>query len=450
VVAQDGPLAHREAARVGLAVLSALRAAHAAGVLHRDVKPHNVLVGADGRIVLTDFGVATLGAAFGTGRAATKEPLIGSPYYVAPELVRDGVGDVRSDLWSLGATLYAAVEGRPPFARPTVAESLAALLRDAPDAARRPGLLHPVIAGLLTSDPARRLTAVEAQAALHAVTRRAVGVVAVPAPRRPTDDAVRFRPAAVPLTAAALPDVPAVVPKPAVFLRRGAARRTPIALAAAALVAVALAFAVVWGPVGGDGPGASPPDAAATPVATTVCGGASPRLMAEPLAAAPYALPDGWRWHVDSAGFQLPVPRGWTRAADAATVCFSDGEGLRAFVVQAGPLTAGRPLRHWEAAERRAVAEQALPGYRKVSMGVLLVSGGGADWEYTWQPAGQPRLHAHRVLLSVGSAAAYQLSWTTRDQEWALNRDHERTFREGFRDSSTTMSPWAVPSPKTP
>jgi hypothetical protein len=445
VVAQDGPLAHREAARVGLAVLSALRTAHAAGVLHRDVKPHNVLVGTDGRVVLTDFGLATLGVPPGAG-GTTTGPLIGSPSYVAPELIRDGVGDVRTDLWSLGATLYAAVEGRPPFARPTVAESLAAVMREAPDAPRRPGPLHDVIAGLLTTDPARRFTAAEAQTALHAVARRAVGVVAVPAPRRPADGAVRFRPAAVP----PMEPAPEAMPEPMGPGRRRGAGRTRVALAGAALAAVAVAGVVVWGPGGGDGPGASPPGAVAAPVATAPCAGATPEALPEASVAAPYALPEGWRWHVDIAGFQLPVPRGWTRAAGAGAVCFRDAEGGRAFVVEPGPPTAGQPLRHWQTAERRALAEGTLPGYRKVSMGVLLVPGGGADWEYTWQPPAQPRLHAHRVLLPAGAAKAYQLSWTTPDPDWALNLDQERTFRDGFRDSVAARSTWAVPPPRTP
>jgi len=106
VIAEDGPFEPVRAARIGLDVLDALTAAHRAGVLHRDVKPHNVLISPDGRVVLTDFGLATFvddGAVTGPGL------VVGSPQYVSPERARDGASTVESDLWSLGATLYAAV-----------------------------------------------------------------------------------------------------------------------------------------------------------------------------------------------------------------------------------------------------------------------------------------------------------------------------------------------------
>jgi hypothetical protein len=86
----------------------------------------------------------------------------------------------------------------------------------------------------------------------------------------------------------------------------------------------------------------------------------------------------------------------------------------------AAPLTR-LPLEHWQSAERAAATGGTLPGYRRISMGVLLLSRGGADWEYTWAPPGEPRQHVRRVLLSVTEERAYQLWWTARDQDWALN-----------------------------
>ena len=123
VLQEEGPYDPAGAARIGLAVLDALDAAHRAGVLHRDVKPHNVLIGTDGRVVLTDFGLATF---VDDGTVTAPGLIVGSPQYVSPERARDGASTVESDLWSLGATVYAAVEGRSPYARDSAMATLAA------------------------------------------------------------------------------------------------------------------------------------------------------------------------------------------------------------------------------------------------------------------------------------------------------------------------------------
>src|SRR5262249_12955668 len=142
VINEDGPLDPGRVARIGLSVLAALAAAHRAGVLHRDVKPNNVLISDTGRVVLTDFGLAT----FDGGENAVTRPglVLGSPQYIAPERARTGDSTPESDLWSLGATLYAAVEGRPPFARTTTMATLTALATERPDPMRRAGPLTPV------------------------------------------------------------------------------------------------------------------------------------------------------------------------------------------------------------------------------------------------------------------------------------------------------------------
>lgn len=156
VIEATGPLPPRRVAEVGLAVLGALEAAHIEGILHRDVKPANVLLGHDGRIVLTDFGVATLEgdpALTGTGF------LVGSPPYMAPERPLGRPLGPGSDLWSLGATMYAAVEGRPPYDQETPMAILIALATQDPPAPRIAGPLTAVIEGLLQRDPDRRLDA---------------------------------------------------------------------------------------------------------------------------------------------------------------------------------------------------------------------------------------------------------------------------------------------------
>jgi serine/threonine protein kinase len=168
IIKQNGPVSPQRAAQIGLAVLAALRAAHAAGVLHRDIKPANVLLSDDGRVVLTDFGLATFD---GVESAVTRPGLVlGTALYVAPERARDGTSSPEADLWSLGATLYAAVEGRSPYARPTTLATLTALATEPPDPARNAGPLRPVISGLLRRNPRARLNAVETQKMLEKIT----------------------------------------------------------------------------------------------------------------------------------------------------------------------------------------------------------------------------------------------------------------------------------------
>ncbi|AVT40483.1 hypothetical protein C6W10_33045 [Plantactinospora sp. BB1] len=168
VLDSDGPLSPVRTAEVGLAVLAALRAAHSSGVLHRDVKPHNVLIAEDGRVVLTDFGLATVDG--GDGALTRDGVVIGSPQYVSPERAADGSSTVESDLWSLGATLYAAVEGRSPYRRPTTMATLTALAVAPPDPTRLAGPLRPVLAGLLRRDPRQRLTADQVERMLRKIT----------------------------------------------------------------------------------------------------------------------------------------------------------------------------------------------------------------------------------------------------------------------------------------
>ncbi|SDS63123.1 serine/threonine-protein kinase [Actinoplanes derwentensis] len=159
VVRADGPSSPAETARLGLEVLAALRAAHAAGVVHRDVKPDNVLIAADGRVVLGDFGLAAIGA-------DAPDPRFGSPDYIAPERLLAQESGVAGDLWSFGATLYFTAEGRPPFTRGDGGAVLRALLADPPDRTRRSGPLTALLLALLHKDPDRRPTPDEVTAYL--------------------------------------------------------------------------------------------------------------------------------------------------------------------------------------------------------------------------------------------------------------------------------------------
>ncbi|WP_413757293.1 serine/threonine-protein kinase [Streptomyces sp. MMBL 11-3] len=162
----DGPLRPAEAARLGRQVLAALRAADAAGVQHRDVKPANILLRPDGSAVLTDFGIAALQGS--TALTATGE-LIGSPEYIAPERIRGNDDDPASDLWSLGLVLYVCVEGVSPLRRATTLATLAAVLDEAVPPPVRSGPLAPVLQTLLVRDPAARPDAARLDAMLAQV-----------------------------------------------------------------------------------------------------------------------------------------------------------------------------------------------------------------------------------------------------------------------------------------
>jgi serine/threonine protein kinase len=183
VIEDSGPLPPARVARIGLDVLAALEVAHAAGVVHRDVKPANVLVGEDGHACLTDFGIATT---TDDSTLTAEGAVLGSPSYMAPERANGEPPTAAVDLWSVGATLYTAVEGCTPFDRGEPMATLLAVVSDDPAPMRAAGPLEPVLLGLLTKDAASRMSAAEARRQLTAVLAADDGQppAASPAPDR--------------------------------------------------------------------------------------------------------------------------------------------------------------------------------------------------------------------------------------------------------------------------
>lgn len=173
---QEGTLDPREAARIGLAVLDALMAAHAIGILHRDVKPDNVMLGTGDRVVLTDFGIAQVE---GEQQLTETGAFVGSPEYISPERVLGQRPGPESDLWSLGVVLYAAVEGMSPYRRSHTPATLQAVLSAEPQVpARGTGAFGTLVMQLLRKDPAARPPAAE--------VRRTLQQLASPAPAQAT------------------------------------------------------------------------------------------------------------------------------------------------------------------------------------------------------------------------------------------------------------------------
>ncbi len=156
VIKEDGPVTPSRAAEIAIELLGVLGAAHSHGILHRDVKPSNVLIGEDGRVVLTDFGIASVE---GDTSVTSTGMLVGAPSYISPERARGQKPGPPADMWSLGGTLYAMVEGKPPYDRGSALATLTAVMTEDLATPENAGPLRPVIEGLLEKDPAQRLDA---------------------------------------------------------------------------------------------------------------------------------------------------------------------------------------------------------------------------------------------------------------------------------------------------
>ncbi|GAB2830089.1 hypothetical protein GCM10022221_30940 [Actinocorallia aurea] len=225
VLADRGALTPEHTARIGLDVLSALEAAHALGILHRDIKPGNIFLTADGRAVLTDFGIATVE---GQATLTRSGMLVGSPGHIAPERLRGERPGPPSDLWSLAATLYRAVEGHHPFRGAAPMAVLAAVLTADPVAPVRAGDLGPLLTRLLARDPRARPTPEVVRAVLERVAAgQPSGDIALPEP-----------PPSAPLPQPTLPSAAPGRPRTGLALLAGGIMAT-VALAAAAVVVVA-------------------------------------------------------------------------------------------------------------------------------------------------------------------------------------------------------------------
>ncbi|MFD6490264.1 serine/threonine-protein kinase [Streptomyces sp. NPDC060188] len=178
-IREDGVLTPKRAAEVALAILDVLRAAHRQGILHRDVKPSNVLMSDDGRVVLTDFGIAQVE---GDPSITSTGMLVGAPSYISPERARGHKPGPAADLWSLGGLLYASVEGVPPYDKGSAIATLTAVMTEPVEQPKNAGPLESLIYGLLAKDPEQRLDDAGARALLNEVLREPEPKAAEPEP----------------------------------------------------------------------------------------------------------------------------------------------------------------------------------------------------------------------------------------------------------------------------
>jgi serine/threonine protein kinase len=399
LITAEGPLPPARVAQLGLDVLAALRAAHASGVLHRDVKPSNVLLGEGGRVVLSDFGIATL-----QGEASVTQPglVLGSPAYMAPERASEGLTGPESDLWSLGATLYAAVEGHPPYDRSTAIATLAALAAQEPDPAKRAGPLRPALDALLRRDPAKRADAAEAERLL----RKALGR------SRPVKPKRRPRPAPERL-------------EPATVKIRPPRRHSPVrraVVAAVAAVAILTLILVYADTAGRRQEQHSPPARSeSTPTTGVRSPGPAPSRPGGNAARALAALPPGWKVYKDPQnGFQVEVPGNWPATYDGTIVYFREPGGGRVLGVDKSDHPKPDPLTDWRTQASYRVAAGNFPGYHEIKIATVSYFLKAADWEYTYDGRGG-RLHVVNRNFVTSPTQAYAIFWLTPDAQWAAN-----------------------------
>ncbi|MFG2879661.1 serine/threonine-protein kinase [Streptomyces sp. NPDC048337] len=432
-----GRIEPREAARIGLHVLGALRAAHAVGVLHRDVKPGNVLLAKDGRVLLTDFGIAAIE---GDSSITRTGEIVGSIDYLAPERVTGGTPGTASDLWSLGATLYTAVEARSPFRRTSPISSLQAVVNDEPPALKQSGALGPVITALLRKDPAERPSAEEAERMLlEAMEGREPKAAQAYVPTRAVtpeelDSAQEAAGEPAPTTetaqTAALPESPeTVVPLPAPAKANGWIRRAAVIALVAALIGGGGVFGVIklTSDEGGEG-GGSDKNTSAPDTKSGEDDGES-------------AAPAGWTEVTDPTGFTLFVPDGWTRQMNGDQIDYTPDNGKHLIRIAVDPTPDyDTPYAHLTDLEKQV---QKRTDYKKqlLNQNTFRDTVRAALWDFTWtekQNHPGPR-RAREQMYIAPDGTEYAIYMSSPAADW-------HTTQQQF---DTVLSGWEPPAPKS-
>jgi serine/threonine protein kinase len=477
----DGPMSPAQAARIGLSVLAALRAVHDAGVVHRDVKPANILLGPQGRVVLTDFGIAK---AADSPALTTSGVLLGSPSYLAPERARGGPAGAAADLWALGASLYAAVEGHPPFERDGALASLAAVVADEPATPFHAGPLRPVIEGLLRKDPDSRLDMAETERML----RRIVAKDDLERAATPRYDRAAPRTAVSPADAAedgptgnagpparddVTPDVavpperpalsraeaghhhppagPAPLPAPRQAERRapqGASRRPRPGLAALAAVAaiavIATGIALISGHPAShpaaSGASRSAPGTTSAPARSSAPAVAPSRPPATPGSGESGTLPAGYYRFTNSTGFSIGVPRGWQISHDGHYVYIRDPANSGIFLlIDQSDHPKPNPLADWQ--QQAANRQGTYPGYHLILLRAIRYTQAekAADWEFTYDRNGVKVQVLNRNILA-NARHAYALYWSTPVSDWNAYYHYFQVFAATFRPAPASQA----------
>ncbi|HEX6684390.1 MAG TPA: serine/threonine-protein kinase [Candidatus Limnocylindrales bacterium] len=415
MVLEDGPLAPRAVAKIGIALLGALEIAHAGGVLHRDVKPANVLITKEGRCVLTDFGVAKLPADV---QLTTPGMVLGSPHFISPERALGQRFGPPSDLFSLGVTLYTAVEGRPPFDKGDPLSTMHSVVEDPPLPPQRCGPLVDVLYGLMEKDPEHRWDVPTARGVLRELLAGPLAQNA--SPQHVTDpySVVPQQPVAAPIYAQASQSQKQVGGRAMLQTgehpqTRGGARhstanypaigpsRTPkdnrMRLAIASGVGVVLVLATVsWAVWGGSGKDPGPKGQQGQQ--TTQASPTRPPGQEVSFRSMNLILPTEWKQASPTSGYLDLFHSGDT------------GRRLRLNAVE-GEKDVLKTLEH---AEGKTLKDQCTEGLERVALrpDVTLAGTKGAELEFICTTNGKPR-HGIWRMVRIGDAMrhVYLLTW---------------------------------------
>ena len=392
-VQRSGPMSPAEAAEVGLQVLDALEHAHAEGVVHRDVKPSNVLVLPEGAVKLTDFGIASLAD---DARITSTGMVLGSPSYMAPEQATDAGATPATDLWGLGAALYFAVEGVGPFDRGEPLPTMHAVVHEDARPPTRAGALAGTIDALLAKDPLTRPSVEETRQLLQ-------GVASGGEPTQPSSSQTEAMPAPEPEPT----PVPVTVDERPPLLTAAPTSRRAWLVPAALLAAVALIAAVValaGRDSGRDGGGGASPDTTAARSA------AGTQTYVDPTTGYRVSYPDGWR-----------VSRPGGNRVD-----FRDPDSSTYLRVDWIKPPGASPVGAWRA--QSSSFRSRYPDYRELSIEAVSFKGfDGARWEYTY--SGQHASNLGFVTPEYGFALNFQ----TRASDWEDSQDLREQLEDGFR-----------------